>query len=49
MLNLLDDCSRAFVGAKLYERKLLRSYLDFLPAAFLMRFARAWPSRYAIG
>ena len=35
MLNLLDDCSRLFTGSKLYERELLLSYLDFLPAAFL--------------
>jgi hypothetical protein len=35
MLNILDDCSRLFVGSKIYERELLLSYLDFLPAAFL--------------
>lgn len=35
MLNLLDDCSRLFTGAKIYERELLLSYFDFLPAAFL--------------
>ena len=35
MLNLLDDCSRVFTGSKLYERELLLSYFDFLPAAFL--------------
>ena len=35
MLNMLDDCSRLFVGSKLYERELLLAYLDFLPAAFL--------------
>jgi hypothetical protein len=35
MLNMLDDCSRVFVGSKLYDRELLLSYLDFLPAAFL--------------
>ena len=35
MLNLLDDCSRLFTGSKIYERELLLSYLDFLPAAFL--------------
>ncbi|MGH9354065.1 MAG: hypothetical protein ACRD2G_18200 [Terriglobia bacterium] len=34
MLNLLDDCSRLFTGSKLYERELLISYFDFLPAAF---------------
>jgi hypothetical protein len=36
MLNMLDDCSRLFVGSKLYGRELLLSYLDFLPAAFLI-------------
>ncbi len=36
MLNMLDDCSRLFVGSKLYDRELLLSYLDFLPAAFLL-------------
>ena len=36
MLNMLDDCSRLFVGSKLYDRELLLSYLDFLPAAFLI-------------
>lgn len=35
MLNMLDDCSRLFTGAKIYERELLLSYFDFLPAAFL--------------
>jgi hypothetical protein len=35
MLNMLDDCSRLFVGSKLYERELLLAYLDFLPAVFL--------------
>ena len=35
MLNMLDDCSRLFIGSKIYGRELLRSYLDFLPAAFL--------------
>jgi hypothetical protein len=35
MLNMLDDCSRLFVGSKLYQRELLLAYLDFLPAAFL--------------
>jgi hypothetical protein len=34
MLNMLDDCSRVFVGSRLYERELLLSYADFLPAAF---------------
>jgi hypothetical protein len=35
MLNMLDDCSRLFVGSKIYDRELLLSYLDFLPIAFL--------------
>ena len=35
MLNMLDDCSRVFTGAKLYERELLLAYFDFLPTAFL--------------
>jgi hypothetical protein len=34
MLNMLDDCSRLFTGSKLYQRELLLSYFDFLPAAF---------------
>ncbi|MEO5804573.1 MAG: hypothetical protein ABIR24_13685 [Verrucomicrobiota bacterium] len=34
MLNMLDDCSRLFTGSKLYERELLLSCFDFLPAAF---------------
>ena len=37
MLNMLDDCSRLFTGSKIYERELLLSYFDFLPAAF-------WPT-----
>jgi hypothetical protein len=35
MLNMLDDCSRLFTGSKIYERELLLSYFDFLPAACL--------------
>jgi hypothetical protein len=35
MLNMRDDCSRVFTGAKLYERELLLAYFDFLPPAFL--------------
>lgn len=34
MLNLIDDCSRLLTGSRLYERELLLSYFDFLPAAF---------------
>ncbi len=36
MLNMLDDCTRVFVGSKRYGRELLLFYLDFLPAAFLL-------------
>jgi hypothetical protein len=35
LLNMLDDCSRVFTGAKIYERETLLAYLDFLPGAFL--------------
>jgi hypothetical protein len=35
MFNMLDDCSRFFVGSKLYARELLLAYFDFLPEAFL--------------
>ena len=35
MLNMRDDCSRLFTGSKTYERELLLSDFDFLPAAFL--------------
>lgn len=35
MLNMLDDCSRVFVGSKIYEREIIPAYLDFLPTAFL--------------
>ncbi len=35
MLHRLDDGSRLFPGSKIYERELLLSYFDFLPAAFL--------------
>ncbi len=35
MLNMLDDCSRLFVGSKIYAREHLLAYMDFLPAAFL--------------
>jgi hypothetical protein len=35
MLNMLDDCSRVFTGAKIYQRETLLAYLDFLPAAFI--------------
>jgi hypothetical protein len=35
MINMLDDCSRVFVGSKVYEHENLLAYFDFLPAAFL--------------
>lgn len=35
MLNMLDDCSRLFIGSKIYERENILAYMDFLPAAFL--------------
>lgn len=35
MLNMIDDCSRLFVGSMIYDRELLLSYFDFLPRAFL--------------
>jgi hypothetical protein len=35
MLNMLDDCSRVFVGSRFYGRELQLAYFDFLPAAFL--------------
>jgi len=35
MLNMLDDCSRVFVGSSLYHQENLLAYLDFLPRAFL--------------
>lgn len=35
MLNMLDDCSRLFTASKIYEREILLSYFDLLPAAFV--------------
>ena len=35
MLNMLDDCSRLFVGSKIYPRETILAYMDFLSAAFL--------------
>lgn len=35
MINVLDDCSRLYVGAKIYARENLLAYMDLLPAAFL--------------
>jgi len=34
MLNMLDDCSRVFTAAKIYQRETLMAYLDLLPTAF---------------
>jgi len=34
-LNLLDDCSRLHLNAKIYASENLLAYLDLLPAAFL--------------
>jgi hypothetical protein len=34
-LNLLDDCSRFHLHARIYQAENLLSYLDLLPAAFL--------------
>lgn len=34
-LNLLDDCSRLHLNAKIYAAENLLAYLDFLPTAFL--------------
>ena len=35
LLNMLDDCSRRRVGARIYAAENLPAYLDFLPRAFL--------------
>jgi hypothetical protein len=34
MLNMLDDCSRVFTAARIYERETLLAYFDLLPNAF---------------
>ncbi len=34
MLNLIDDCSRLFIGSKIYEREVLLAYYDLLAGAF---------------
>jgi hypothetical protein len=34
LLDMVDDCSRVIVGARLYPRECLLAYLDFLPRAF---------------
>lgn len=35
LIDIIDDCSRLVVGARLYEREVLPSYYDILPRAFL--------------
>ena len=35
LIDIIDDCSRVVVGARLYEREMLPSYYDILPRAFL--------------
>jgi AraC-like DNA-binding protein len=34
LLDMVDDCSRVIVGARLYPRECLLAYVDFLPRAF---------------
>jgi len=34
LLDMVDDCSRVIVGARLYPRECLLAYLDFLSKAF---------------
>ncbi len=34
LLDMVDDCSRVIVGARLYPRECLLAYLHFLPMAF---------------
>jgi hypothetical protein len=34
LLDMLDDCSRVIVGARLYPQECLLAYMDFLPRAF---------------
>jgi transposase InsO family protein len=34
LLDMVDDCSRVVVGAKLYPHECLLAYMDFLPRAF---------------
>lgn len=34
LLDMLDDCSRVIVGARLYPHECLMAYMDFLPRAF---------------
>jgi hypothetical protein len=34
LLDMVDDCSRVIVGARLYPQECLLAYMDFLPRAF---------------
>ena len=34
LLDMVDDCSRVIVGARLYPQECLMAYMDFLPRAF---------------
>lgn len=34
LLDMIDDCSRVIVGARLYPHECLMAYMDFLPRAF---------------
>jgi hypothetical protein len=34
LLDMVDDCSRVIVGARLYPHECLMAYMDFLPRAF---------------
>jgi hypothetical protein len=34
LLDMVDDCSRVIVGARLYPHECLLAYMDFLPRAF---------------
>lgn len=34
LLDMVDDCSRVVVGARLYPHECLMAYMDFLPRAF---------------
>jgi transposase InsO family protein len=35
LIDIIDDCSRLVVGARMYEREVLPSYYDILPRALL--------------
>ena len=34
LLDMVDDCSRGIVGARLYPHECMMAYMDFLPRAF---------------